>query len=225
LTRKYPILVLAVSLAGLTMSTSALATAAPLPAAAHHTRVGANGNPPAHVRRAANGNPPAHTNRAAVTTHARHVPATTKTARTAILRAAHRAHITIETVRRLLRHVWAPTIPLRHHQVLATHRRVAAISVAAVSHPVTVSNATSTNTPEWQCILQAESGGNYKASGDEYEGGGWQFSPTTFRSLGYSGYAADYPPAVQNQAALKLYALEGFTPWPDAATTSNFTVC
>jgi hypothetical protein len=44
--------------------------------------------------------------------------------------------------------------------------------------------------------------------------GAWQFLDSTWQSTtGLPGRAKDYSPAVQDAAALKLYAAEGSTPW------------
>jgi len=72
------------------------------------------------------------------------------------------------------------------------------------------SDATSTNTADWACIRQHESGGNYAEGG----GGAYQFEFGTWNSLtGLPAPAEDYPPSVQDGAALKLYAERGFEPW------------
>jgi len=62
------------------------------------------------------------------------------------------------------------------------------------------------------CIRQLESGNNYKSPG----GGAYQFQDATWRSLGYSGTASDAPPAVQDEAARKLLARDGWGPWTTA---------
>ena len=59
------------------------------------------------------------------------------------------------------------------------------------------------------CIRQLESGGNYRDPG----GGAYQFQDATWQSLGYSGSAEDAPPAVQDEAARKLQARDGWGPW------------
>jgi glutamate synthase domain-containing protein 2 len=72
------------------------------------------------------------------------------------------------------------------------------------------SDATSTNTPDWACIREHESGGNY---GDG-NGGAYQFEFGTWQALtGLPSPAEDYPPAVQDAAALKLFAERGWEPW------------
>jgi peptidoglycan hydrolase CwlO-like protein len=62
------------------------------------------------------------------------------------------------------------------------------------------------------CIRQLESGNNYKSPG----GGAYQFQDATWHSLGYSGTASDYPPAVQDEAARKLQSQSGWGPWTTA---------
>jgi SLT domain-containing protein len=66
----------------------------------------------------------------------------------------------------------------------------------------------------FQCIIQHESGGNPRAVNPGSGAAGlFQFLPSTWHSLGYSGSAANYPPSVQYQAAAKLYAQSGTRPW------------
>ena len=62
------------------------------------------------------------------------------------------------------------------------------------------------------CIRQLESGNNYKSPG----GGAYQFQDGTWHSLGYTGSAQDYPPEVQDEAARKLKARDGWKPWTTA---------
>jgi Transglycosylase-like domain len=72
------------------------------------------------------------------------------------------------------------------------------------------SDATSTNTPDWACIRQHESGGNYGVG----NGGAYQFELGTWTALtGLPSPAQDYPAAVQDAAALKLYSQRGWEPW------------
>jgi len=80
-------------------------------------------------------------------------------------------------------------------------------STAAVSGG---SDATSVDTPDWNCIGEHESGNSYT----EHGGGRFQFEDGTWESVtGLPGPAQDYPPAVQDAAALKLYSERGWEPW------------
>ncbi len=86
----------------------------------------------------------------------------------------------------------------------------AAAAAQATAAPAEASDATSTNTPDWACIRQHESGGNYSVG----NGGAYQFEFGTWTALtGLPSPAEDYPPAVQDAAALKLYSQRGWEPW------------
>ena len=72
------------------------------------------------------------------------------------------------------------------------------------------SDATSTDRPDWACIRQHESGGDYGAGG----GGAYQFQDGTWTGVtGLPGPAQSYPAATQDAAALRLYAQRGWAPW------------
>ena len=72
------------------------------------------------------------------------------------------------------------------------------------------SDATSTNTADWACIRQHESNDNYAVG----NGGAYQFEFGTWTALtGLPSPAEDYPPAVQDAAALKLFSQRGWEPW------------
>jgi hypothetical protein len=81
---------------------------------------------------------------------------------------------------------------------------------APAAAPAPASSASDEET--FACIRQLESGNNYKSPG----GGAYQFQDATWRSLGYTGSAQDYPPEVQDEAARKLKARDGWKPWTTA---------
>lgn len=84
--------------------------------------------------------------------------------------------------------------------------------------PATTAAPTPRSTPSssvdetFACIRQLESGNNYSIGG----GGAYQFQDGTWQSLGYKGSAQDHPPEVQDEAARKLLARDGWTPWTTA---------
>ncbi len=95
-------------------------------------------------------------------------------------------------------------------RVAAAPRTQASYAAPAPASTGGGSDATSTNTADWACIRQHESGGNYSEGG----GGAYQFENGTWTSVtGLPGPAQAYPPATQDAAALKLYAERGFEPW------------
>jgi len=73
-------------------------------------------------------------------------------------------------------------------------------------------SASSSTEATFACIRQLESGNNYSSPG----GGAYQFQDATWQSLGYKGSAQDAAPAVQDEAARKLQAREGWSPWTTA---------
>ena len=65
-----------------------------------------------------------------------------------------------------------------------------------------------------QCVIARESGGNASAVNPSSGAGGlYQFLPSTWSSLGYSGLPQNAPVAVQTQAFQRLYAQAGRAPW------------
>ncbi len=100
-------------------------------------------------------------------------------------------------------------------QTAAAQARAAAATAAATPAPAPTaptggSDASSTNTADWACIRAHESGDNYAEAG----GGAYQFELATWQGLtGLPSPAEDYPPSVQDAAALKLYAQRGWEPW------------
>ena len=44
--------------------------------------------------------------------------------------------------------------------------------------------------------------------------GAYQFALSTWNGLGYGGYPHEAPPSVQDEAAVALYNIYGWSPWP-----------
>lgn len=96
-----------------------------------------------------------------------------------------------------------PRATLRASRAAAAPRPVVATPRAAVGGDV------------WGALARCESGGNPKSVG----GGGrfygaFQFTPSTWRSLGYSGLPTDHDYGTQLAAAQKLQARSGWGQWP-----------
>jgi len=70
--------------------------------------------------------------------------------------------------------------------------------------------------PGWQQLRQCESGDNYSANTGNGFYGAYQFGYSTWRSMGTEfAVASDAPPWVQDAEALRLYNMEGSSPWPN----------
>jgi hypothetical protein len=92
----------------------------------------------------------------------------------------------------------------------AAQSRAVAVAAPAPAPSGGESDATSTGTADWACIRQYESGGDYAAG----NGGAYQFEFGTWTGLtGLPAPAEDYPAAVQDAAALKLFSQRGWEPW------------
>jgi len=64
------------------------------------------------------------------------------------------------------------------------------------------------------CVIARESGGNAVAvNASSGAGGLYQFLPSTWHALGFSGLPEDAPVATQNAAFAKAYAESGTSPW------------
>lgn len=63
-------------------------------------------------------------------------------------------------------------------------------------------------------LRNCESGGNYRTNTGNGYYGGYQFSADTWRALGYGGLPHTAPPAIQDEAALRLASTRGWSQWP-----------
>lgn len=67
-------------------------------------------------------------------------------------------------------------------------------------------------------LRSCESGGNYSENTGNGFYGAYQFSQSTWQSLGYSGLPSDAPPSVQDAAAQYLESQAGWAPWPGCSS-------
>ena len=93
----------------------------------------------------------------------------------------------------------------------ATPVVVATPVVAVTPPPPPVTDATSTNTANWQCIRVHESGDEYNSSAAP--SGAYGIVEVTWHSFGYSGWPYQAPASVQDALALRLYNEYGWRPW------------
>ena len=66
----------------------------------------------------------------------------------------------------------------------------------------------------WLQLRECESGDNYAENTGNGFYGAYQFSEQTWAGLGYPGRPDLEPPAMQDEAAMKLQAEAGWAPWP-----------
>jgi hypothetical protein len=85
------------------------------------------------------------------------------------------------------------------------------ITVAAPTAAPSLSDATSVDTADWQCIRIHESGDQY--NNPSAPSGAYGILVSTWHDFGYSGWPYQAAPAVQDQLALRLYSMYGFHPW------------
>ncbi|MBX6421743.1 MAG: transglycosylase family protein [Nevskia sp.] len=81
------------------------------------------------------------------------------------------------------------------------------------SRPPTTIPATPTDA-QLLTLRLCESGGDYHINTGNGYYGAYQFDLRTWHGLGYDGLPSDAPPAVQDEAVRRLYALRGWQPWP-----------
>lgn len=67
---------------------------------------------------------------------------------------------------------------------------------------------------DWAALRECESGGNYQTNTGNGYYGAYQFSLSTWQSMGGSGLPSDAPPAEQDARAQALYDVSGAGPWP-----------
>jgi Transglycosylase-like domain len=90
---------------------------------------------------------------------------------------------------------------------LTRAKRVAAQAPASAG-------GTTTAAPHLQAIAACESGGNYSTNTGNGFYGAYQFTQSTWESVGGTGNPAAASPAEQDKRAAMLYAQQGSSPWP-----------
>jgi hypothetical protein len=88
---------------------------------------------------------------------------------------------------------------------------------------VTAAPAGAATQADFDRLGQCESGGNYSINTGNGFYGKYQFDAGTWHSLGYSGLPSNAAPAVQDEAAHRLYDQRGWSPWPACSSRLGLT--
>lgn len=108
-------------------------------------------------------------------------------------------------------------MPGRHRRPSRARKAVIAaatgVTAAGTAAVVTAAPASAAGDP-FAAIRQCESGGNYSTNTGNGFYGAYQFTQSTWSSLGYSGRPDQASPATQDAAARALAARSGFGQWP-----------
>ncbi|AEH08133.1 MULTISPECIES: transglycosylase family protein [Protofrankia] len=115
----------------------------------------------------------------------------------------------------------APQPPSTVMKVLRTTGAVTALVSSGLA--VTAAPASAATSDDFAKLRQCESGGNYRINTGNGYYGAYQFDAKTWHSLGYSGLPSDAPPALQDEAAYKLYNARGCSPWPSCSAQLGLT--
>lgn len=67
---------------------------------------------------------------------------------------------------------------------------------------------------DWAALRECESGGDYQINTGNGYYGAYQFSLSTWQSMGGAGLPSDAPPAEQDMRAQRLYDAAGPGQWP-----------
>jgi hypothetical protein len=70
----------------------------------------------------------------------------------------------------------------------------------------------------WLELRECESGNNYQADTGNGYYGAYQFSGPTWVDLGYPGRPDEEPYWMQDEAAQRLEAMDGWSQWPSCST-------
>ena len=102
--------------------------------------------------------------------------------------------------------------PAKLRDELGKSRRELRSAERATAAPATASGAATP--PHLEAIAACESGGNYSANTGNGFFGAYQFTQSTWASVGGTGNPAAASPAEQDRRAAMLYAQQGSSPWP-----------
>lgn len=111
-------------------------------------------------------------------------------------------------------------IEARHRAVEARHalaRRRAHLAALRRQEAAARQRAYAPATGVWAELRACESGGNYAENTGNGFYGAYQFLPSTWWSIGFSGMPNQAPPAVQDRAAQLLQARSGWGAWPSCS--------
>jgi hypothetical protein len=104
--------------------------------------------------------------------------------------------------------------------VIATKLLFPAVLLAGLAVlPVLPAQAAGTDTfaNQMHRLRVCESSNNYRAATGNGYYGAYQYSPQTWRGLGYAGRPDHASVKTQDSATTKLHAREGWRPWPGCA--------
>jgi hypothetical protein len=105
----------------------------------------------------------------------------------------------------------APSTPSKIRRRATT---VAVVAGAAAVTPLFAAGPASADSVNWDAIAQCESGGNWSINTGNGYYGGLQFSLSTWRAYGGSGYPHQNSRAQQIAIGQKLQAAAGWGQWP-----------
>ncbi|WP_131745038.1 transglycosylase family protein [Frankia sp. Cppng1_Ct_nod] len=106
-------------------------------------------------------------------------------------------------------------------KVLRTTGAVTALVGSGLAVAAVPANAATAD--DFAKLRQCESGGNYSINTGNGYYGAYQFDAGTWHGLGYSGLPSNAPPALQDEAAYKLYDSRGWSPWPSCSAKMGLT--
>ncbi|OHV39845.1 MULTISPECIES: transglycosylase family protein [Pseudofrankia] len=115
----------------------------------------------------------------------------------------------------------APQGPSSTARLLRTTGAVTALVGSGLA--VTAIPAGAATPDDFARLRQCESGGNYSINTGNGFYGAYQFDKRTWQGLGYSGLPSEAAPAVQDEAAYRLYNSRGWSPWPACSKKLGLT--